>query len=73
MRLSMCALQTRILLDVDALKRCIKGRGALFVLTLGATKILVLFAGNLDAGTSLSLRDVVHATGKGLGIFGWTT
>jgi hypothetical protein len=72
MRLSMCDLQTRIRLDVDALKRCIKGRGALFVMTLGATEILVLFAGNLDTGTSRSLQDVVHATGKGLGIIGWT-
>ncbi len=43
------------------------------VVTLGATKILELFAGNLDPGTSRSLRDVVHATGKGLGIFGRTT
>jgi hypothetical protein len=67
----MCALQIKIRPDVDALKCCIKGRGALFVMTDGATKILGLFAGNLDAGTSL--QAVVHATGKEVGIYGWTT
>jgi hypothetical protein len=35
------------------------------VMTLGTTKILGLFAGNMAAGTSL--QAVVHVTGKGLG------
>jgi hypothetical protein len=54
--LSMFSLQTKILSDVDALTK------ALFVMTLGATKILE-FAGNLDASTSRSLQAAVHATG----------
>jgi hypothetical protein len=56
---------------VVAWKFCIKGRGALCVMTFGAMKILELFAGNLDAGSYL--QAAVHATGKDPGIFGWTT
>jgi hypothetical protein len=71
MHLPMCALQIKIRPDVDASKCCIKGRGVQFVMTLGATEMQELFAGNL--GASSFLQAVVHATGKEVGIFGWTT
>jgi hypothetical protein len=69
-QLPICALQTKIRSDVDALKCCILDRGALFATTLGATKMLKLFVGNWDWGSSL--QAVVHATGGELGVFGWT-
>jgi hypothetical protein len=57
--------------DVVASKCCTKASGALFAMMAGTTWMEVLLAGNSEGDSPR--RVVTQSTGKGLGLFGWTT